>query len=64
MIVLTGFDKPLAPKLSLPSLPCLSDAQSGVWHLLLAVPIVGVPWHSELGDFNFYFSCEGSWIND
>lgn len=29
MIVLTGFDKPLAPKLSFPSLLCLSDAQSG-----------------------------------
>lgn len=63
IIVLTGFDKSLAPKLSSPSLPCLSDAQSGVWHLLLAVSIIAVPCNSEVGDFNLHSRREGIWIN-
>lgn len=61
MIVLTGFDKPLAPKLCFPSLLCLSDAQSGVWISFLQCP--SLPWHPELGDFNLHFRCEGMWIN-
>lgn len=64
MIILTGFGKPLAPKLFFPSLPCLSVAQSGVWHLLLAVPSIGVPWHPEVGDFKLHFRSGESQRND
>lgn len=64
MVILTGFGKPLAPKLFFPSLPCLSDAQSGVWHLLLAVPSIGVPWHPEVDDFKLYFRSGESRRND